>query len=366
MLRLLCALTALAALTGGEAPPVQQVAIDGLAIYAVGGGGVDMGTALGSAQAGAIALMRPLFPSRSATAAAPRLAAIRPHHRAEIIATATAAGIASDDLLQAHLVAEPMCTAVVVPPGRNRPLRLGRNMDFPPAQALGAVTCIHVWRGTGLHAVAAIGWPGFSGVVSGMNDAGVTACMLMHEDRHALPPGEPISLRIRACLEGATDVASAIAIFSQGMPGSSHYVVIADARSAALVWWTVRGVQRIDLKPDAVLAVDNESRTASGACTGDRGCALGRLLPVDADADRIRRALTAVYLPDLNAQAMVFEPAARTVLLARAMAGKAAAESPYLRIDLSRILAGSPPADADMTRLPAVAPLRHVFAGKAP
>src|SRR5690606_18765572 len=74
------------------------------------------------------------------------LAAIRPQHRAEIAATAAASGLAEAKLATAHLVIECMCSAIAVLPDQDRPLRVARNMDFFPADLLGAQTLVQVWR----------------------------------------------------------------------------------------------------------------------------------------------------------------------------------------------------------------------------
>src|SRR5690606_20436751 len=124
--------------------------------------------------------------------------AIRPQHRAEIAATAAASGLAEAKLATAHLVIECMCSAIAVLPDQDRPLRVARNMDFFPADLLGAQTLVQVWRpDDGRRAVASIGWPGFSGVISGMSDAGLSACILLNFAGAGMPPAEPLPLVAR-------------------------------------------------------------------------------------------------------------------------------------------------------------------------
>ena len=63
-------------------------------------------------------------------------------------------------------------------------LRVARNMDFFPAKLLGPGTVLTVWRRPGVRTVIGVGWPGYAGIVSGMNDAGLSVCILL---QHGAP-----------------------------------------------------------------------------------------------------------------------------------------------------------------------------------
>lgn len=352
-------------------PPAQQITVDQLTLIRVSGTAANLGLASGEALGERIRFLSTAMglapglqnPARDAQRAG-CLAAIRPNHRAEIAATAAASGIDEAKLATAHLVIECMCSAIAVLPEDNRPLRVARNMDFFPADLLGVQTLVQVWQpDDGRRAVASIGWPGFSGVISGMNDAGLSACILLNFDGANLPPAEPLPLVVRHLLETCATVDEAARAFATIRPGASHYVLVADAQTAAVLWWDREAMRRCD--PTAgFLAVDNEPRDEAGAPIGERACLLlanGAENP--GDPDWLRRCLTATFLPNLNAQAMVFTPATREVLIARGGSFTPASRQAWLAVDLADLLTGAAPAEAMVRRLGTVEALPH-YAGE--
>ncbi len=337
---------------------LHQTIAHGLPILVVSGEPAAIGKALGTAQLATIRAMLTVAGSAPVPAVDPRLAAIRPGHRAEITATVQAAGVPVEVLLTSHLVIEPRCTAVFVPAAPDRPASVARNMDFGPADLLAAATCLHVWRVPGCRAVAGVGWPGFSGVISGMNDAGVCACVLLNFTGNPLPPGEPLPLRVRACLEQAGSAGEAAARFTAPpAPGSDHYVLFADATTAVLAWWTAAGPQTERAVPGAVLAVDNEPRGI-----GERERRLRALVPPDADENALRQALTAVFLNGINAQSMVLSPANRALSLALAVGPIPASHGSWRSLKLAPWFAGEAPEPAQVTVQAPVKPLTHYTA----
>lgn len=354
---------------GAEAGPLAAITVDGLTILSTAGDAQTMGGNVGATLAPRIrflartmalapGLMTPDLVQRRADC----IAAIRPEHRAEIAATATAAKLDEATLLTAHLVIETMCSAVVVLPHGDTPLRVARNMDFFPADLLGQQTIVQVWRGTDQHALAAIGWPGFSGVVSGLNEHGLSACILLNYQGDPLPAGEPLPLRLRHLLATCHDVASFASGFAEVPVGSAHYVLVADEQTAAILWWSATGMQRSD--PDGgFLVADNEPRDADGRALGQRACVLAELVRQQpSDPDWLRRCTTASYLPGLNAQAMVIEPASRTLIVARGGTTTPASTQAWLTIACRELFAGAAPAAEQVTALGVVEPLRHYAA----
>lgn len=354
---------------GADHGPLPTATVDGLTLIAATGDAQTMGSDIGATLAQRIRFLARtmslapglLTPERAAQRQ-DCIAAIRPEHRAEIAATAAAAKLDEATLLTAHLVIETMCSAVAVLPRDGAPLRIARNMDFFPADLLGQQTIIQVWRADGAHAIAAIGWPGFSGVVSGFNERGLSACILLNYTGDPLPPAEPLPLRLRHLLATCHDVESFSAGFAATAVGSSHYVLVADEQHAALLWWSATGMQRHD--PIAgFLVADNEPRAADGSALGQRACQLAdaaRQHP--ADADWLRRCTSTSFLPGLNAQAMVIEPANRTVALARGGTTTPAAHQAWLRIACAELLAGVPPDASQVTRIGVAEPLPHYTA----
>jgi hypothetical protein len=345
---------------------LPQVTVDGLTVARAVGAAPEIGSAIGTALgarirflAQAMGLAPGLNTPDQAQRRADCLAALRPHHRVEIEATAHAAGMAVEKLLTVHLVIETMCSAVAVMPTADRPLRVARNMDYFPADLLGLQTIVQIWSAADLHSVASVGWPGFSGVISGMNDTGLTANILLNFNGDALPAAEPLPLRVRALLETCDSVETFCTAFALSAPASSHYVFVADSVTACVVWWGKDGFHRADPQ-EGLLVADNEPRTATGEACGERACTLQQLAAQHPDdRDWLRRCTTASFLPQLNAQAMVWEPANQVLFVARGGTWTPAARQNWHRVDLAPMFAGADPTVDGITALGAVEPLPH-------
>lgn len=324
--------------------------------------GRQHGALAGAQIANLLAFMR-LNPMERVTAShlAGCLAAITPDDRREIAALAEGSGVPLHDLLNANATIETMCSAVVrVPPG-GAPV-VARNMDFIPAGPLGQATVVQVVRSPGHLTYAAVSWPGFVGVISGLNARGLSACILLNWHGAAVAPAEPLPLRVRKILAECADVESALAVLGASPVGSRHYLLLADSCSAAVAWWTPQGLH-IDRPTDGWLVVTNLARTGGVPIANDpRGCGLQRCitaLTAEPDATWFRRVVSASYLRGENAQAMVFSPATRHLDLALGAGFEPAVLRAWSSVALGAILDGAPVGTAEVMNLPAETPLRH-------
>lgn len=359
---------AAAADTAAAAPvEARRAVVEGLTIASAAGDGAEVGAQLGARFRGEIEQLLRLMDVR---ARAGHLAdrarwraleqSVPERWRGEIAATAAAAGIAEGTLLAANILTDTQCSALVAPAGDGRPLMVARNMDFFPAGALGPGTVVMVLRPAGRHAFASVGWPGLAGVVSGMNDAGLTACVLLNHHGQGRGEGVPVLFALRALLEDCATLDEALAALEAAPVASAHYCLLADAQGAALAWHD-RGGFHCHRPEAGWLACSNGERTADGLPDDDRGLRL-RALARSAEAARpdapwMRRTLTATYLAGINAQAMLFVPASRRLELATGTGLHPAALQPWHGLDLAPLLAGGDPAAAAVDRLPAAAPL---------
>lgn len=291
-------------------------------------------------------------------------AATRPAERTEIAAFADGTGLPVDGIMLANATIETMCSAVAhVPSGK-----VARNMDFFPPGPLGQATLLQIVHEPGRHSYVAVGWPAMVGVISGMNDAGLSASILLNWKGGKPQDGEPLAFRVRNILQGCGDVASAITALGASPVGSRHYVLFADAHDAAVAWWTPDGL-RVDRPHDGWLVASNAPRTGGGPTPGDRrgGCLLAACAALDAtppDETWFRRVLSASYMPMLNAQAMVFDHRRRSLELAVAHGLHPAATAAWWHIELAPLLDGGHADAAQVGRLPPVAPMRHYLLGR--
>ena len=348
-----------------ETAPAVVARPSGLPIASAGGTPAELGAAMGAAFRTEIPSLLRLMSVRAAglrlfssAKIAALVAAVPERYLTEIRATAAACGVNADQLIAANALVDTQCSALVAPATADRPQRIARNMDFFPATALGAEgTVLLAWSATGAHRVVSVGWPGTVGVVSGMNDAGLTACILLNHEGEERRGGEPILLRIRTMLEACATVDEAVATFAASPVASGHYVLVADGATSAVIWQTAEGVQRNDAR-DGWLSCSNGARK-DGLAIDERGSALGARFGCNADPLMMRQSLSATYLTGINAQSMVFTPATRGLELALGGDDQPAALQTWRRVDLSGLLAGNDPSTVTIEVLPRVEPLRH-------
>lgn len=143
------------------------------------------------------------------------------HHLEEMEAAAEAADRDENRLYFANTIADLSsgfgCSTVVVEKERSKtgsPL-FGRNFDWLPTKGITEHTLIAIYKGEGKHAFAAITVTPIAGVVSGMNDAGLSITineisLKKSKDKAGFNwKGTPLLLAFRRILEECTTVAEA-------------------------------------------------------------------------------------------------------------------------------------------------------------
>ena len=338
--------------------------VDGLAVAVISGDDAAVGAAEGALYGdriakllGLMSIQPRLLLMRNTARFQATVRAIPAPVRQRLTEVARHSNVAATTLIEANALVDAQCSAAVALPHQGEPLRVARNMDFFPATTLGPLTVVQVTRLTGQRPYASIGWPGSAAVISGMNDAGLVACILLNHEGPDLAGGEPVGLRLASILGQDGDLEAAVQRFAATPVGSSHYVLLADATSAAVVWQEADGLHRDDPR-NGWLSASNGPRVA-GAPGEDRGRCLSGHCQGPADAARMRQLLTSSYLPAINAQAMVFEPATRTLELALGTGNHPAACQRWWRIELEPLLAGAAPGTAVVSRLAASVNLPH-------
>jgi hypothetical protein len=350
-LGLVAHLSAGEAVVGRTTDGGQQVDRDGLMLLSLVGDPAVMGRQAGDLLAPKTQMMLTSLSLKPGTAEMMRAVtanglenSIPQEYRDEIAALAVAAKCDPSVLLRANLAVDVLCTAVVRQPdaAKNRPLLLGRNMDFGPVDLLGRNTVVMIRRPTGHHASVAISWPGYVGIVSGMNDAGISACLLLNHAAKRADAGDSLGFRLRAILDRAASLDEAVALFAASPTRASNYVMLADGVAAAVVWWDDGKLQRIDPADGWLLCtnarIDAESHRPTDA-RGKHALELTRVRP-NPDVDWMKHLLSATYMRGINAQAMVFVPQTRVVHLA-VFAGRPAALSPWHELDGAALMSGA-------------------------
>lgn len=317
---------------------------EGLALVSVGGTPEDIGRQLGALVGEPMRTMHgeffELVPPTPAQRAQALARAVPADHHRELQMLSLVADVPFEDALVANLVVDSACTAFVASGAATASgeLLFARNMDFPPAHLLGPGTLVLLVRPVGKKAFVSLGWPGITGVVTGMNEDGLCAAILVNFAGHATETrgATPLPYVVREVLERCATVEEASAFLRASAPASGHFVMLADARTAAVV--EPGAPDRLPV--DCLLTCSNgEVAPEAGLQTDERARALGDLVDEHRgrlDLDLARSILGATYLDYINAQAVVFEPATRRVSIAVGTTLRPAALQDWVRLDLAQ------------------------------
>jgi isopenicillin-N N-acyltransferase-like protein len=105
-----------------------------------------------------------------------------------------------------------------------------RAFDFEAADVFDRDKEVFVVRENGKIPFASVAWPGFVGVVTGMNAEGVAVAVNGGRAREPSTTGIPVAFSLRETLEQAHDTNEAIAILSRQSVMVSHLVFVGDAK----------------------------------------------------------------------------------------------------------------------------------------
>ena len=253
-----------------------------------------------------------------------------------------------------------------------------RNLDWNIGAGIQRFAAVFVVRPAGKHAFLNIGWAGFIGVLSGVNDQRISVGQVGAETADASFRGEPMIFVLRRVLEDADSLDEAAAIVRDATRTVGVNYVVADAKAQrGIVLETTRHhVRRFDADdpaergiayarplPDAVFRADTamdpvirERQLASGGdprrpgledpdggsaytirYLGQSAGLLAHYGMLDAvGAQQIARAVA----PDSNVQSVVF--AWPDVWVANAEGRTPAARTSYHRLDAARLLRENP------------------------
>jgi len=273
---------------------------------------------------------------------------IAPEHLAEMRALARQCGVDEREILLANcfLDAVPMvaCSTITLPAGASpdNVARFGRNLDFPGFGVAENGSVLLVFHPKDRYAFASVTWPGMIGVLSGMNEHGLTLCS-MEVDRTQRPvTGMPYMLLYRTLLERCKTVQDAVALLEKTPRQTANNLMLMDASGNRAV---------CEITPEKVVVRRAPEDQALVSTNHHRGTDLdkpGRCARFDylhdsskqrfgkIDVDRLEAMLGKVAQGDMSIQSMVFEPSDRVIYLA---VGANAPTHPYGKLDLKPLLA---------------------------
>jgi len=236
------------------------------------------------------------------------------------------------------------CSTLIVEPEKSvtKGMLFGRNLDFPTLGYLQDYSLVMVVRPEGKRAFVSIGFPGCLGVLSGMNDAGLTLavleCYTANDDSKRFEPGTPYGLCCRRILEECATVAEAEKLLRSMQRTTRINLAICDPKTAAVFEITpktvaVRGAQ------DGCCCCTNHFRTKELATSTecrrfeilDATRQLGKL-----DVPDVAKRLHLANQGNLTLQTMIFEPA--TLKLHLAIGKTPSSALPMKTVELANLM----------------------------
>ena len=265
--------------------------------------------------------------------AANRLKSHFPRHiLEEMEAASKAAGRDLSLMLFANTVADLSsgmgCSTVVVEPDRSRthkPL-FGRNFDWLPTKGITEHTLVVVYKGEGKHAFAAVTVTPITGVISGMNDAGLSVTIneisiRKSKDRAAFNwKGTPLLMAFRRVLEECTTVAEAEKLLRDMPRTTTCCLTICDKKGGVVFEITPTHLQ-VREDENGVCCCTNHFRTDL-LCVDNKCWRYEKLMPLQVKngpvlgVKEIFQKLDEVQQGKTTLESMVFEPADRVLHLA--------------------------------------------------
>jgi isopenicillin-N N-acyltransferase like protein len=278
----------------------------------------------------------------AATAFRPYLA---PEHRDELKAMATGVGMDEREALlaQCFLDLMPMtaCSTVGLPAAAapDGVARMGRNLDFPSFNVADKQSVVMIFRPEGRYQFASVAWPGMVGVLTGMNEHGLTLANMEVDRGQRLPVAMPYIMLYRTVLEQCRTVEEAVELLETTPRQSANNLMVMDAAGGrAVVEITPEKVTVRRAPDDQAIVSTNHQRggdlSAPGRCPRyDRLTAASAEAFGDVSREDVQGMMGAVAMGKMTLQSMVFEPSTRVMYLA---VGKNAPEKGFHRLDLKQ------------------------------
>jgi isopenicillin-N N-acyltransferase like protein len=266
-----------------------------------------------------------------------------PEHRAELDSMAAALQLSPADVMLGScfldLIPITACSTVALPAeaAADGVARFGRNLDFPGMNIAEKHSILLIVRPEGRYSYAAVTWPGMLGVLSGMNEHGLTLANMEVKRTGALPQAMPYTLLYRTVLERSRTVDEAIQLLEQTPRQTANNLMLMDAQgNRAVVEIQREGITVRRGQPGAALISTNHQRgqdhdTARHCWRYDSLHRESARLFGRTDVRSIERLLDEVSQGKMTMQSMVFEPSTRVIHLA---AGEQASKLAFHRIDL--------------------------------
>lgn len=275
---------------------------------------------------------------------------LRPEHKEELHSLAAAAGVDEGQMLLSNCFLDVggmvTCSTLTLPALQSSDgvARFARNLDFPSFNIADKHSVVFVVKPSdGRHGFVHVGWPGLIGVLTGMNEHGLTiASMEVTRDRRP-PTAMPYTLLYRTILERCRTVDEALALLETTPKQTANNLMIMDAagqRALAEIYPDRVFVRRND--SGSLISTNHRRELIDPTRYPEQSCPrYARLAQATSEPGRtfgvvdLQKLLAEVAQGDMTLQSMVFEPGNRVMYMAT---GKNAPQRQWERIDIGELL----------------------------
>jgi isopenicillin-N N-acyltransferase like protein len=234
------------------------------------------------------------------------------------------------------------CSTVTLPAAASPDgvARFARNLDFPSRGVADKASVILAFHPEGRNAFVAVTWPGLIGVLSGMNEHGLTLASMEITRERRPPTAMPYMLLYRTVLEQCKNVDEAIALLDKTPKQTSNNLMLMDASGARAV---------VEIDPDKITVRRTDDSHALISTNHHRGVDLAtrgkcgrydKLMDASSaqwgkvGVDELHKMLESVQQGDMTIQTMIFEPSTRKLYLAT---GAQSASQQFTTFDLRKL-----------------------------
>ena len=265
----------------------------------------------------------------------------------EMTEMSKASGVPLDSILLLHTIIDaprfPMCSAIIAsgPASKNQQTIFGRNLDYLPLGIATQYNMVTIYHPDNKKSFASITWPGFTGVLSGINQDGLAIAMLVSLDGMDSSDGMPSVILLRKIMENAANVTEAIEIIKQSDRSAPINLAMVDADNKSVIAECTHN--RVALRyPEKGLLFSTNWFISQDMNPGNGDTRYvdmvkmaqeyyGRL-----DRETVIAILRSVRIANINLQSMVISPKER--MLYFASGSRNAANGDFRRIDLKNYL----------------------------
>jgi hypothetical protein len=270
---------------------------------------------------------------------------VRPEHLAELRALAKAANIDPRDALLGQCFTDialvHACSTITLPAAASADhvARFGRNLDFPSVGLLDHNTVIIIFHPQGEYAFASVCYPGMIGVLSGMNEHGLTVANMEVYRQGRMPSGMPYMLLYRTLLEKCKTVSEALELLEKTQRQSANNLMLMDAAGDRAVAEITPEKVSVRRAPETAALISTNHQRGEDLDAGGRCRRFDYLHDTAKEQfgklteQKVERMLGGAAQGKATIQSMVFEPANRVMFLA---VGERAYESKFVRVDLKK------------------------------